>query len=121
MGNKICCIDRKHYNKDENYKYYLERPDSHLKKQKRNITISKNSNCCISTLYVGTTITTIVVLTCGGPATLAISCVLGGGFAVYYIFSTRDDIKNVDMISNILDDRDENNYSILENTIIVKK
>ena len=121
MGNKVCCIDRKDYYKDENYKYYLERPDSYLKKQKRNITISKNGNCAISTLYTGTTITTIVVLCCGAPATLAISCVLGGGFAVYYIFSTRNDIKNIDMIKTILDERNENNYSILENTIIIKK
>tara|TARA_Y100001970_G_C14249921_1_gene871055 strand:- start:280 stop:645 length:366 start_codon:yes stop_codon:yes gene_type:complete len=121
MGNDICCIDRKTYNKDENYKYYLEKPDAYLKKEKRNISFSRNNNCAISTLYVGTTITTIIVLCTGGPATLAISCVLGGGFAVYYIFSTRSDIKNIDMIDNILYERNENNYSILENTIIVKK
>ena len=121
MGNKVCCIDREKYYKDEGYMYYSERPDTFLKKEKNDVSISRNSNCVFCTLYVGTTTATVIVIICGGPATLAISAFLGGGFAVYYIFSARDDIKNIDMIDDILDERNKQNFSVLENTIIIKK
>ena len=120
MGNNVCCIDRKN-DKDEKFQYFYNKSDSYLKKQRNDSIVSRNSNISLAFLYGGSSIATIIVICTGGTAALAISTVLGSGFVVYYLFNTRNDVKNIFFINKILDERELKKISVLENTVIIKK
>lgn len=120
MGNTICCIDRKN-DKDENFQYFYKKSDLYLKKKRFDSIVSRNSNFCLGVLYSGSSAATFIVICAGGPVSLAISAILGTGFSVYYFYNTRNDVKNVFFINKILDERDLEKISVLENTVIIKK
>lgn len=120
MGNNICCINRK-IEGEENYVYFDTKSDTYLNKEKKDSIISRNSNASLAFLYTGSSIATFIIICTGGPASLAISAILGSGFAVYYIYNTRNDVKNIFFINKILDKRDLEKISVLENVSIIKK
>ena len=126
MGNsfekKICCIDdRKNYKDDEDYKYFFEKSDISLKKERNDIISEKNFNYTFFFLHKGGTIATIIIIAVGGPTTLAISGVVGLGCVVYYCLSVRKNIQDISDIDYILQKRDSENIVLKDNIIICKK
>lgn len=120
MGNDICCIKKRNED-DEDYKYYSRKPDGFLKRKKNESISSRNSNACFIVLYSGSSIATIIIISVGGPATLAISGVLGLGFIIYYTINIRKNIQDISDIEDILDKREKDDIYVYENVIILKK
>ena len=126
MGNTICCLDndRKIKKKDKdnpNYKYFNQKSDAFLTKRKIDIKTSKNTNAILSSMYFSATCVSIIIISTGGPATLAISAICGGILTVVYIYNTRSDMGEIILLDKIKNERSSNNILVLENTYIQKK
>ena len=124
MGNsfqkKICCLEDRKENSE--YLYYSNKSDVSLQKELEDLNTSKNTNLCFSTIYSLSTISyVIIVVNVAAPPTLIVSAVIGSGFLFYYLFSFREDLKNIDTIENVFSTRNIQNIEIQDNIVILEK
>lgn len=126
MGNTItkdvCCLRNRKYEKDEDYIFLSRKSDTYLIKKKKDTSSSKITNCLLSTVYISSSIITIIIVaTATLPVTIILSSITGLGLSIYYIYSAREDLKKIDTIQKIFENRNTQNITICDNIIIDKK
>ena len=126
MGNTItkdvCCLRNRKYEKDEDYIFLSRKSDTYLIKKKKDTSSSKITNCLLSTVYISSSIITIIIVaTATLPVTIILSSITGLGLSIYYIYSAREDLKKIDTIQKIFENRNTQNIKIYDNIIIDKK
>lgn len=91
----VCCLRNRKYEKDEDYIFLSGKSDTYLIKKKKDTSSSKITNCLLSTVYISSSIITIIIVATL-PVTIILSSITGLGLSIYYIYSAREDLKKID-------------------------
>ena len=126
MGNNIikdiCCLRDRKYEEDDDFVFLSGKSDTYLTKKEKDTSSSKNINALLSTVYTSTSVVSIIIIaTSALPATVVISSITGLGLSFYYIYITRQDLKKLDTIQNVFQNRHTQNIKIYDNIIVDKK
>lgn len=104
MGNS-CCTKRKDLGKVT---------DTKLLNEKKTLIRSRCGNASFGLTYIGSTVIMIIVIASGGTATLAISAVVTGVGAIYYIYETIVQTNEITQINQELNRRRTAEVSVID-------
>ena len=126
MGNtiikEVCCLRHRKYEEDDDFVFLSGKSDTYLTKKEKDTSSSKNINALLSTVYTSTSVVSIIIIaTSALPVTVVLSSITGLGLSFYYIYITRQDLKKLDTIQKIFQNRHTQNIKIFDNIIVDKK
>ena len=126
MGNNIvkdvCCLRDRKYEEDDDFVFLSGKSDTYLTKKEKDTSSSKNNNALLSIVYTSSSIIGIVIIaTSPVPVAIVLSSITGLGLSFYYIYITRQNLKKLDTIQKIFENRNTQNIKIYDNIIVDKK